>query len=212
MRSKHQRIAALEALLAHPVFHDLADDAALGVPEDQPRAGQLLNAEQVKLLAQQAMIAARRLFKPRKVRVEIFFREKCRAVNALQLRILLVAEPVRAGQRKHFERLHAARRRHMRPPAKIHEAAIAIEAHLGTRFGKFAHEVRLHEFAVAAELLERLFTSLVLADERLVSRHHLGHLQFNRRQVFRSEGLLAVKVVEKTGVGGRAVAQLGLRK
>src|SRR5205807_1822538 len=50
MGSVDQRVSALEVLFAHPVFHLFADKAALGMPEDQTRPGQLLNAEQVKLL------------------------------------------------------------------------------------------------------------------------------------------------------------------
>ena len=80
-----QRVAAAETLVAHPVFHDLAHDSALGVPEDQPRPGKFLNAEQVELLAQQAMVALGRFLKPRKVRVQGLLREEGRAVDALQL-------------------------------------------------------------------------------------------------------------------------------
>ena len=39
----HEGIAALDVLRAHPVFHLLADNAAFGMPEDQPRPGQFLN-------------------------------------------------------------------------------------------------------------------------------------------------------------------------
>ena len=72
--------------------------APLGCQKIEPRAGQLLNAEQIQLLAQQAMVALGRFFQPRKVRVQILLREERRAVDALQLRILFVAQPVRAGQ------------------------------------------------------------------------------------------------------------------
>src|ERR1039457_5915799 len=39
-----QVVAAAKTLFAHPVFHDLADDAALGVPEDEACPGPFLNA------------------------------------------------------------------------------------------------------------------------------------------------------------------------
>ena len=38
VRRVDQRVAAREVLIAHPVFEDLADDATLGVEEDQTRA------------------------------------------------------------------------------------------------------------------------------------------------------------------------------
>ena len=81
----------------------------MGCQKISPAPGQFLDAEQIKLLAQHAMVALRRLFQPRKVRVHILLREERRAINALQLRILLVAEPVRAGKARHLHRLHAPR-------------------------------------------------------------------------------------------------------
>ena len=59
-------------------------DGALGMPEDEAGAGQLLNAEEVELLAQQAMVALGRFFKAGEVRVEILLREEGGAVDALQ--------------------------------------------------------------------------------------------------------------------------------
>jgi len=43
MRSEDERVPAAQALFAHPVFHDLADDAALGVPEDEASTCDLLD-------------------------------------------------------------------------------------------------------------------------------------------------------------------------
>ena len=45
MRRVDQRVATLQVLRAHPLFHLFADDAALGMPENQPRPGQLLNGK-----------------------------------------------------------------------------------------------------------------------------------------------------------------------
>ena len=64
-----QVVAAADALVAHPVFHRLADQAALGMPEDQARAGDLLDAEQVKLFAQHTVVARLDLFQVLEVRV-----------------------------------------------------------------------------------------------------------------------------------------------
>jgi hypothetical protein len=106
--SEDHQIASAETLVAHPVFHDLAHDAALGVPEHQARPGQFLNAEQVELLAEQTMIAFGCFFKARKVLVHGLLRKESCAVNTLQLGILFVAQPVSAGQREHLESFHAA--------------------------------------------------------------------------------------------------------
>ena len=117
-----QRVAAAETLVAHPVFHDLADDAAFGMPEDQAGAGELLNAEEVELLAEQAMVALGGFFKASEVGVEIFLREEGGAVDALKLGILFVAQPVGAGQREYFEGLDAAGGGDVRAAAEVDEA------------------------------------------------------------------------------------------
>ena len=70
----------------------------------------------------------------------------------------------------------------------------------------------LHEVAVFCEFGEGLLARLVFADERFVARDDLGHFGFDGGEVFRREGLLAVEVVEEAGVGGGAVAELGLRE
>ena len=72
VRREDHIVAAPDALLAHPVLHGLADQAALGVPEDETSSRDLLNAEQVELLAQDAVVSCLDLFEPLEVRVEIF--------------------------------------------------------------------------------------------------------------------------------------------
>ena len=157
VRRVDELVAAAQALVAHPVFHDLADDGALGMPEDEAGAGQLLNAEEVELLAEDAMVAARGFFKAGEVLVELFFREEGRAVDALQLGILLVAEPVGAGEAGDLEGFDAAGGGHVRAAAEVDEFAVAIEADLGAGRGELRHEVRLHEVAVFFKLFQGLF-------------------------------------------------------
>ena len=70
----------------------------------------------------------------------------------------------------------------------------------------------LHEVAVALEFGEGLLARLVLADERLVAGDNFGHFGFYGREVFGREGFFAVEVVEETGIGRGAVAELGIRK
>ena len=60
--------------IAHPVFEHLADDAALGMEEDQARAGELLNAEQIEFLAELAVVALLGLFEPLQVLFQLLRR------------------------------------------------------------------------------------------------------------------------------------------
>ena len=212
VRRVDELVAAAETLVAHPVFHDLADDGALGMPEDEAGAGELLNAEEVELFAEDAMVAARGFFKAGEVLVEIFLREERGAVDALELRIFLVAEPVGAGEAGDLEGLDAAGGGNVRAAAEIDEVAVAVEADLVAGRGELRDEVGLHEVAVACEFGESLLARLVFADEGLVAGDDFGHFGFDGGEVFGREGLLAVEVVEEAGVGCGAVAELGLGK
>src|SRR6266853_5288222 len=75
VRRYDERIAAVQVLFAHPVFHLLADDAALRMPEDQAGSGEFLNRKQVELLPQHAMVALFSFLDAGKVGVEILLRE-----------------------------------------------------------------------------------------------------------------------------------------
>src|ERR1039457_7174237 len=96
--------------------------------------------------------------------------------------------------------------------AKVYERTVAIKADLRTRLGKFGHEVGLHEVAIAAEFFQSLLAGLIFANEFLVPRHDLGHFCLNRDQIFWRERLLTIEVVKESGVSGRAVTKLSLRK
>ena len=74
MRGKHHIVTATDTFFAHPVFHRLADQAALGMPEDEARTGDLLDGKQIELLAEDAMVASLDLFKALEVRLQIFWR------------------------------------------------------------------------------------------------------------------------------------------
>src|ERR1035437_10225759 len=91
-----QRVAALQVLIAHPVFELFADDAALGMEEDESGTGEFLDAEEVELLAELAVVALLGLFHLFEVGVEFLGGEEGGAVNALELLVVLVALPVGA--------------------------------------------------------------------------------------------------------------------
>ena len=95
--SVHQGVAALQVLVAHPVFQLFTDDAALGVEEDESRACKFLDAEEIEFLAEFAMVALLGLFHLFEVGVEVLGGEEGGPVDALKLLIVLVALPVGAG-------------------------------------------------------------------------------------------------------------------
>src|ERR1035437_1929746 len=126
MRSEDHIVTATDTFFAHPVFHQLSDDAALGMPEDKAGTGDVLNGEEVELFAQHAMVAALRFFQAGKVLFHFFLGEEGGAINALQLRILFIPQPVSAGNTHHLEGFDSAGGRHMRATAKVDKRAVAI--------------------------------------------------------------------------------------
>src|SRR5208283_2035325 len=141
MRRVYQRIAALEVLGAHPVFHLFADDAALGMPEDQPWTGEFLDGKQIELLPEQAMIALLGFFLLVQKIIEILLGEKRSPVNALQLRVFLVAQPIRAGDAQQLKGFDLPRRRQMGSTAEVGELAGAIDGDLFIGLGELLDEV-----------------------------------------------------------------------
>ena len=74
----------------------------------------------------------------------------------------------------HLHGFDAAGRGHVRPAAKVHEVAVAIETHLIAGDSEFGHEVALHEVAVALELRQRLLSGREFVNEGLVARNDLA--------------------------------------
>ena len=97
VRRINERISAPEVLFAHPVFHLLADDPTLRVPENESRPGQFLDRKQVQLLSQHTMIALFGLFDLVQIIVKVFLGKKRSPVNPLQLLIFFIPQPISPG-------------------------------------------------------------------------------------------------------------------
>src|SRR5256885_8097995 len=74
------------------------------------------------------MVPALRLLQPVQVRDEVALRGPRRAVDALELRALLVAPPVRPGQAEQLERAEPLRARDVRAQAQVRPAVVAVDA------------------------------------------------------------------------------------
>src|SRR5260370_37768792 len=121
MRGKHHIVTTTDTFFAHPVFHRLANQSALWMPEDQPGTSYLLDRKQLELLAQHAMIASLDLFQALEVRVQILRVEERCPVDPLQLVVLLIAQPVASCDRYHLERLDSPSRRYMQAAPEVYK-------------------------------------------------------------------------------------------
>ncbi len=116
-------VARLLVPLAGIVLHQLADEATLRVEHGEPGADLRREGEQVQLGAELAMVPALGLLETVEVLRERLRRLPGGAVDALQLRPVLVAAPVGAGDAHQLEVAEPARLGHVRAPAQVDEVA-----------------------------------------------------------------------------------------
>src|SRR6185503_9530166 len=111
----------------------LSEDRPVGQPEGRARA-LLMEAEELELLADPAVIALARLFQSSEVRVELGLGRPGRRVDAGELLALGVAAPVSAGRAQELDRTDLAGGRDVRPSAQVKERSLAVDA---DRFNAF---------------------------------------------------------------------------
>src|SRR6516225_3042980 len=157
------------------------------------------------------MIAALRLFEPQEVFIEFFLGCPGGAVDALQLRVSLVAAPIGARHIHQLERLsEMTGRGQMRAGTQIDKAALPVDAdllvlwYLGDVLGLVA-------LADLAEISDRGFPVPDLTGDRFVAAHDLAHPRLDLFKILRCKGLAAGEIVMKTGLRSRAEGDLGLR-
>src|SRR5436190_6714092 len=121
MRRVNQSVTALRKFRAQIIFHLRPDRAALRMPEHEALSVVFLNRKQIEFAAESSMVTLLSfltLFQPT---VEFSLSEERRAIDALHLRALRIAFPVRAGQRQKLERFQTVRVRNVRTKTEIDE-------------------------------------------------------------------------------------------
>ena len=96
-RRLHLEVAAAGVLAPAEVLEHVPDRHPLRVPERRAGRG-VLEVEEVELRPEPAVVVRPRLLEPLEIRVEVGLREERRPVDPGQLRVLLVAAPVGAGE------------------------------------------------------------------------------------------------------------------
>ena len=217
-RRRHLEVAPPSLELAHRVLEQAPQLLALRVPERGARAD-VVEAEQVELDAELAMVALLRLVAPPQEGIERRLVLPDRAVDPLEHRPLLVAAPVRAGDGQELERPDLARRGDVRPAAQVAERPVLVEADRRAplpRRRRLRGEVveDLHLVALALALHDRaaIVERDLLAHERVVRRDALAHPRFDRGEVVRRQVLRQLEVVVEAVRDGRPDAELRARE
>ena|SRR5438874_8912423 len=180
------------------------------MPEDQAWSCQFLDGEEIELLSQHAMIAFLRLLDRLEILLEVLLRVKRSPINPLELRVLLVIQPVGAGEVQEFEGLDSSRTRNVRSPAEVDELAVAIERNLVFTFSVLLNEVHLHPIVFRLVLTDRLVSRHVFTDKLLVPINNLLHALLNALQVLGSELRSTIEVVEEAGFSRWTMPKLRL--
>jgi len=132
VRRDDRLVAALDLHLAQEALQQVAQDRAVGLPQRQALAHQLVEGEQAELLAEHAMIALLGLFKQGQVVLKLLGRLPGCAVDAGEHLAVLVAAPV--GPRRSLEGdaqrigVDLARVGDVRPPAQVFERVLGVGA------------------------------------------------------------------------------------
>ncbi len=120
------RVAAAGVLAPAQVLEHVEDRHPLGMPERRPRR-ELVEVEEVELRAEPAVVACLRLLEQLEARVEVLLGEERRPVDPGQLRVVRVAAPVGAGERRELEGLDRRRVLEVRAAAEVREVALRIQ-------------------------------------------------------------------------------------
>ena len=152
--------------------------------EDQPGPREFLNAEEIEFLAELAMVALLRLLHLLEIRFQVLRRKERRAINPLQLLIVLVALPIRAGDGEQLERFDLRRIRHVRPAAEIDE--LRAQRVFGEDIARaLGDELALHPcVGIFAQSFVFLGIDPLIGE---IARLDLPHLLFDFFQIFRGK-------------------------
>ncbi len=109
--------------------------------------------------------------------------KKAGTVDALELLVLFVAQPVGSGDRRDLEGFDTRSRRDVRAATEVRKVAVAIDGDRIAGPGELLDEVNLHELALLVVVGEALFARLFFADELLIACYDLMHARLDGGEV-----------------------------
>ena len=208
MRRVQQFVAGPPVPLAPEVLDHPPDTGALRMPEHQPAAGVLLDAEQVEVRADAAMVAPGGFFQALEIGLQRPGIGPGGAVDATKLLVGRVPAPVGAGGAGQLEGLEVPGGRHMRAAAEVLPIALAVQRD-GLVSGNAGDDFGLVVFADGLEELHGLIAGNGLAQHRQIGLRQLLHALLDVLEVFRSETALVGKIVVEAVLDHRPDGHLG---
>ena len=155
--------------------------------------------EEIELAPELAVVAGACLLESLEVGVEVGLREEGRAVDARQLRVLLVSTPVRAGEARELHRLDRRRVLEVWAAAEVREVALRVQRDLPLGvFGK----LDLVGLRLLLEARDRIPAQDILPRPRASLGELAADLVLDRLQVALPDRLRELEVVVEA-VGDR---------
>ncbi len=172
-----------------------------------------VEAEQVQLATELAVVAFLRLLDAPQVVVELRLGLPDGAVDALEHRPFLIAPPISARGAQQLERPELTGRLNMRPAAEVAEGPVAIEAdHARLLITELRDDLDLVVLAGGGQLGESRLTWLLGALERQICGDLLAHLALDRLEVGGGQGAGQIEIVVEAVPDGRTNPQLCSRE
>src|SRR5450759_3110604 len=119
VRSDDVAIVALQLFIDDPPLQLPPDGGSVGQPDDLADTDALVEGEELQLAAELLVVPFLGFFEELEVIVQLPLCLPSGAVDAGQLRFLLIATPVGAGDTQELERLQVARRPDVRSPTQV---------------------------------------------------------------------------------------------
>ena len=188
----------------------VAQDHSLGMEEREARAF-FVEAEQVELFAQFAMVAFFSFFHHLQVFIEFRFLFKSGTVNTLEHLVVFITAPVSAGNGTQFEGLDGACRSAVRTGTEVDEVALAVEGD-DSIFRKVFNEFYFIILTGVFEELQSIGAGQDFFSDREVFFDDLGHFSFDSGEVFLCETVFCIEVVVETVFNGRANSKFNTRE
>ena len=196
--------------------------APAGSQSGKPGPTSVVEGEELQFLAELAVVALLRLLQHREVFVELGLVLESGAVNALQLRILLVAFVISARHVRELERADVAGAHDVRTGAEIDELSVAVIARSASPSGMswmisslnllgfraLAKAAKRARFGHARALRSRVTSTFA---RKVVGLDLLLHLRLDLLEILRRDAMRQIHVVIKAVLDRRPGRELRFR-